>query len=305
MTADFPVGLATDSATDFAADFAAALRSGATPRGLRVHNGSDAACRFAVHRNHLVVSLTQALAEVYPAVRAVVGEAFFDAMAARHVLAHPPRSPVLAAWGGEFAGWLEGFEPAAAWPWLPDVARLEWARVYSTHAADAAPLAAAALAARWQPWPAPERLAASRLRLHPSLTVLASCHAVVSRWAAHQGRSRLEGARLDAPECALVLRQGSADAPAAVAMAAADAARATATEAAGSDGPDTGDFVVVVLPLGAAPARFVRRLHEGATLAEAGADALVLDGAFDAGPALAHLLSAGAVVGWDLPGDPS
>ena len=59
----------------------------ACPPGLRSWNGSDPGARFAVHRNNVVVSLIDALADGFPVTQELVGEAFFRAMARVHVLA--------------------------------------------------------------------------------------------------------------------------------------------------------------------------------------------------------------------------
>lgn len=73
------------------------------PGGLRAWNGSDPDRRFAVHRNNVVSSLIEAMAETFPVVRALVGPEFFHAMAGVFVRQHPPRSRVLAHYGCDFA----------------------------------------------------------------------------------------------------------------------------------------------------------------------------------------------------------
>lgn len=167
------------------AGFAAALLAptGACPPGLQAWNSSDPARRFGVHRNNVIVSLVEALADSFPVVRSLVGADFFHAMAREFIHRSPPRSPVLAWYGAEFAEFVAGFPPAAALPYLPDVARLEWLRVEAWQAADAAPLPPAeleTLLART------ERLPGTSFVLHPALRTLRSIHPVVSLWAAHQ-----------------------------------------------------------------------------------------------------------------------
>jgi hypothetical protein len=156
--------------------------------------------RFAVHRNNVVAGLVDALAETYPAVERLVGAAFFHATAVEFVRAHPPRSPVLLRWGGAFADWLAAFPPAAGLPYLPDLARLEWARCEAFHAADAAACAPERLTAL-----APEAQAAARLVPHPSLRLVASRFAVGSLWADATGPRR-GGIDLARPEAVLVAR---------------------------------------------------------------------------------------------------
>ena len=90
---------------------------------------------------------------------------------------HPPRSPVLAEYGAAFASFLEGFDPAANLPYLPDIARLEWARHLAFHSADAS----AADIGRLAELP-PEALCSVRLGLHPAMAVVASPWPIVSVW---------------------------------------------------------------------------------------------------------------------------
>ncbi|MFC7609099.1 HvfC/BufC family peptide modification chaperone [Teichococcus aestuarii] len=141
--------------------------------------------RFAVHRNNVVSGLVAALAARYPAGQAVVGEAFFAAMAAAYARCHPPRSPVMLAYGGGFPRFVAGFPPAAALPYLPDLLRLEDARARAFHAADAPPLSLAALAT------ADAGLERRVLRPHPALRLLASAQPVVTIWAMQVGEMPL------------------------------------------------------------------------------------------------------------------
>lgn len=180
--------------------FAAALLDPALPcpEGLRVPAGEGVARRFAVHRNNVMASLVDALADTFPVVRALVGDAFFRALAAAFVRGDPPRSPVLHAWGEAFPSFVAGHGAAAALAYLPDVARLEWARVEAFHAADAAPVA--------QPPEAGERTGELLPVLHPATRLVCSPHAVVSLWAAHQQDTEPEHIVIDPAENALVVR---------------------------------------------------------------------------------------------------
>lgn len=219
-------------------DFALALldADSPVPAGLVAWNGSALAHRFAVYRNNVVAGLTDVLAEVFPVVRRLVGDEFFRAMARSYLCEHPPRSPVMAEYGADFADWLASFEPAAGLPCLADMARFERARVRACHAADAAPLPASALSAALAD---AATLPARRLALHPSLSVLISRHAVVSLWAAHQqpDDGAIAAVALERPEAALVLRDP--------------------------------DDEVLVLPVTAADAAFAQALQDGEPLGAA------------------------------------
>jgi len=133
--------------------------------------------RFGVYRNNVKASLATALAARFPVVARLVGEEFFTAMALVFIERHPPRSPVLSEYGAAFAGFLEGFDPAADLSYLPDIARLEWARQVAFHSADADAADIGRLAAL-----PPEALDSVRLGLHPAMAVIASPWPVVAIW---------------------------------------------------------------------------------------------------------------------------
>ena len=187
------------------AGFAAALLDprAPAPAGLRAWNGSDVARRIDVHRNNVMVSLTRALADAFPVVRALVGDAFFAAMAAVFVREQPPRSPVLAAYGAGFPAFIEGFAPARPVACLADVARLEMARLEAFHAADAPAVSGSALRRALAP---DADIAQVQLQPHPSLRLVVSRHAACSVWAAHQQEGALESVTMDRAEAALVIR---------------------------------------------------------------------------------------------------
>jgi len=99
-----------------------------------------------IYRRAVIGTLVTAMGRIYPVVERLVGGQFFDAMARRYVRAAPSRTPDLAEYGGDFAEFLADFEPAATLPYLPDVARLEWAWHRAFNAPDEAPLDPAELA---------------------------------------------------------------------------------------------------------------------------------------------------------------
>jgi hypothetical protein len=193
-------------------DFAAALLVPArsVPRGLRVSNRRDAEHRFAVHRNNMVVTLIDALAASFPVTQALVGPEFFRAMSRERVLANPPRSPVLTEYAIDFPEFVARFPPAAAVPYLADVARIEALRIRAYHAADAVPVPVAAYRELFE---APEGLETIRLDLHPASGWFRSGYAAYSIWRAHQDLPDMADARLgdidvEHPEEVLICRPG-------------------------------------------------------------------------------------------------
>ena len=251
------------------ADFSNALLAPQQPLppGLITWNGSDPSLRFDVYRNNVVVSLTEALADGFPVTRALVGETFFAAMARCFIAEHLPDSPILTDYGDALPDFIAAFPPAHGLPYLPDLARLERARVKAYHAADARALTAEDLA---QPLADPQRLPATRLALHPACTVLVSEHAIVSLWAAHQGEGRIEDVDLRRAESGLVLRDGDE---------------------------------VLVLPLQLAIGHFLAALAAGAPLGDAAEIAAAKATDFDLTRAITLLIQHGCIAAWQPFGD--
>jgi hypothetical protein len=160
---------------DLQTEFAAAVFDARPEMAARVRAGRfPAAQHLQVYRNNVVEGLTGALRAVYPVVEKLVGDGFFRYVAHNYLCAHRPRSGNLHDFGDAFASFLAGFAPAAELPYLPDVARLEWAWHEAFHAADAAAFDLARLAAV----PAKQH-ATLRFVLHPSAHLLTSNFPIV------------------------------------------------------------------------------------------------------------------------------
>jgi hypothetical protein len=126
-----------------------------------------AADRLGIYRNNAAATLVGALRLAYPVVAKLVGPEFFEGVARVFIARHPPRTAYLNDYGAELADFLGAFPAAAELPYLPDVARLEWAVSSALNAPDVPALEPAALTA----------LAASehgRVRFvpHPSVRLL-------------------------------------------------------------------------------------------------------------------------------------
>lgn len=237
-------------------DFARALLDPGAPlpSGLTSWNGSDPALRFAVYRNNVVLSLIDALADTFPVMQELVGEEFFRAMAKVYVQSSPPRSRLMAYYGSAFPDFVADFAPAAALPYLADVARLEMARVQAYHAADARAIKPDQLQAVLAE---AQQLMALRCALHPSVHVIQSSHAICSLWAAHQGLLDLAAVDSDEPQSALVFRDA---------------------------------LEVQIVSLSTGSAAFVSAVQRGQSLPEAAGLAESADQAFDLAATLAQLI---------------
>lgn len=102
---------------------------------------------LAALRGQQRATAVHALRAVYPALRDQLGDEAFAVLARRHALDHPPTRGDLGQWGADLADAIAAEPQLADWPWLADLARLEWAVHRAQHAADALPMGASVLQA--------------------------------------------------------------------------------------------------------------------------------------------------------------
>ena len=181
--------------------FAAALLNTVAP--LPSFAGEAVPQRFSLYRGNLSATWRRTLGHAYPVVLALVGEDFFGGLARAYGGRYPSDSADLNQFGDRFADFLADFPPVDELPYLPDMARLEWAVHLAHYAADAPGLAPEALAALH-----PDQLEARRFSLHPACALLASDWQVAALWRAHQdgeGQGMFPH-DLPAASCALVCR---------------------------------------------------------------------------------------------------
>lgn len=179
-------------------DFTSALLApdAALPANLKGHTPR----RFAVYRNNVTVGLVRALEANFPAIRRLLGEAYFAGLAREFVQAHPPHSPLLFQYGDHFAAFLAGQGDLASYPYLADVARLEQQWRTAHHAADAPVLHASTFTGLGE-----QEMMALRLKPHPAAFLLSSHFAFASIFTANRGGSETV-ADPALPEWALLTR---------------------------------------------------------------------------------------------------
>ena len=172
------------------------------PAGLVAGDAGRAAARFMIHRGNVIESLANSLGHSYPAVKAVAGERNFRVLAAAYVRACPPQRPALMAYGGDFPDFAAAQEAAMRdFPFLADLARLEWAMNEVYFADDAPALAPATLGAV-----AHERLPGLRLALHPAARLVVSEFPIHAIWAAATASGRAPDPAPGEGEAVLVAR---------------------------------------------------------------------------------------------------
>ncbi|MES2257287.1 MAG: DUF692 family multinuclear iron-containing protein [Pseudomonadota bacterium] len=137
--------------------------------------------RYALYRGNLIATWHKTLGATYPVIAQLVGEEFFGGLCREYGRMYPSVSGDLNQFGGDFSTFLTGFPHTAELPYLPDMARLEWALCRAHSAPDCDALDAAGMAAV-----PPERIEAARFLQHPACTLIASAWNVAQLWLAHQ-----------------------------------------------------------------------------------------------------------------------
>lgn len=143
--------------------------------------GGQPGRRLAIYRSSLHAGQERALANAYPVLQTLVGEEFFTALARAYGASHPSLDADLNRYGGALSEFVAHFAPLAAYPYMADMARLEWALHQAHYADQAAVLTAAELATL-----TPARLDERRFALQPACALYASQWATVDLWLAHQ-----------------------------------------------------------------------------------------------------------------------
>lgn len=143
--------------------------------------------RIDVYADMYFYRLRDALKEDFPAVCAVIGEDNFHNLITDYLFECPPSHFSLRYAGQALPGFVSRHPLALRWPYLGDVARLEWSIIDAFDAADAPPLEQQALAGI-----APQRWADLRLELTPTLRLLALGWPVHDVWERSQRQAAVD-----------------------------------------------------------------------------------------------------------------
>lgn len=220
-------------------------------------NGLEPPARLRIYRNSCSEIQTAALRAAFPAVLALVGAAFFEQTARGYRHAQPSASGNLQRFGAGFAGYLASLSSLVDYPYLPDVARLEWRRQMAVLAADMDSTDSGCDVAA-----PPAALQRQRVRLHPSVQLLRSPYPVMTLWRWCLAPSS-SAPPIDEGEQVLLWRDGAE---------------------------------VAMTTLAPATFQCVERLVDGHDVATARAAACSVDNAFDLESCLSDLLAQGLIV---------
>jgi len=98
---------------------------------------SNAPERLNIYYNNTLLGLTDVLAAAYPVLQKIVGESFFRTLVHHFIEIHSQSTGNRHTFGAELGAFLSSFHPAAPWPYLSDVAAIEWAYFQAAIADDA------------------------------------------------------------------------------------------------------------------------------------------------------------------------
>jgi len=230
--------------------------------------GVTPAKRFAIYRNNVFASLAGVLAAHYPVIQRLLGDDCFRGCCLRFVSECPPTSPILGEYGGGLADFLCRLPDLAALPYLPDIARLEWACHEALHGADATVLTPEALSGI-----GPDRVADLMLRAHPTAQILRSAYPIHSIWRTNMFDAETRVIAADAMGEAVLISRVNNE--------------------------------VSVEFMSPPAAAFASALLDGSPLADAAIAAAEIDARFALAPSLAVLLRANAFMGYDLHAEPT
>ena len=137
--------------------------------------GPSAADRLDIYANMYFYRLLDTLKEDYPSVRAAVGDDRFHNLVTDYLLQYPSSHPSLRYLGEHLQRFLSRYALGREYPYLADLARLEWDRVEMFDAADATPVSREDLARLPQ-----DRAGQARFTLVPACRVRRFDHDVAA-----------------------------------------------------------------------------------------------------------------------------
>jgi hypothetical protein len=163
-------------------DFVAALfdESNAAEAHVRA-DGMSTAARLDIYRNNLREGFIKALALGFPVIERLGGTGYFRQLALELLAAHPSRSGNLHHIGEAFAPFLARKLAGTQYAYFADVAALEWAYEEAQLAADAEALSSEAFAVV-----TPEDYERLTFKFHPACHFVQSRYPIVKIWRANQ-----------------------------------------------------------------------------------------------------------------------
>lgn len=166
--------------------------------------GAWASSQLRVYQNNVAANFCESLKSSYPAIAKLVGDDYFRQIARALRRRHPSRSGDLLWVGRHLPAYLTELHAEGDYPYLPDVARLEWLCQESLLAADHEPLDLGKLAGVTA-----ENQDSLVFLPHPSVRLIDSRFPVLRIWESNVSEASGEPEVLDlasGSDCLLLLR---------------------------------------------------------------------------------------------------
>ncbi len=93
-----------------------------------IADGVNEKARLQIYKDNVLINLTESLKSKYPVICKLVSEKFFNYAASEFIKKHPPITGNVEEHGEKFSDFLISFEPVKNLAYLPDIAKIEWAR---------------------------------------------------------------------------------------------------------------------------------------------------------------------------------
>jgi hypothetical protein len=173
-------------------------------RWIEVPAGVDAALRLAVHTQGYPARVMESLREAFPATANILGEGSFAALVERYAEQIPAELRNLNCVGAVLPAFLSSDRLERDLPFLPDLARLEWAVLECFHSEVADPFDASCCTG----WSDDEWMGA-RIGFQPGMALVRSAWPLRElRESRHLDRSAIDIDLVDRPDRVLVYRAG-------------------------------------------------------------------------------------------------
>ena len=138
--------------------------------------------QLSIYRGSVLGNLSQALGDIFPVVKACVGNDFFNAMSVKYIAENPSRSSSLDDYGEQLPKFIALFPPLKNFPYLEDVALLEWHWHRTFHRRDEVSFDATSLGLVQE-----QQMDSITFQLPKSLTLLESNYPTVKIWEMNSG----------------------------------------------------------------------------------------------------------------------
>jgi hypothetical protein len=161
--------------------------------------------RLDIYYNNTLLGLTDILTATYPVLQKIVGESFFRTVARFYIKTNSQITGNRHTYGGELTSFLRSYEPAASWPYLPDIAAIEWAYFQASIADDAPALDFSGLTDLISEHPG------FIMSLHPGVHYIELNFNALEIWQEHQ-KNKIETIKLqESPQTVLIWRDPKDD----------------------------------------------------------------------------------------------